>query len=99
MKTRKEHEAEIRWAQYLEGNACRMDDATFGKRIKIARRACLPVQGAGGNRNSNCKFLRPQISARSWATGQQRSQQAQYRLDSALEALMNDYQKATDVKP
>ena len=30
---------------------------------------------------------------------QQRSQQAQYRLDSALEALMNDYQKATDVKP
>ena len=31
---------------YLEGNACRVDDATVETRIKIARRACLPVQGA-----------------------------------------------------
>ncbi len=29
---------------------------------------------------------------------QQRSQQAQYRLDAALEAVMSDYQKATEVK-
>ena len=58
MKTRKEHDVEIRWAL----NAC----ADAAKALWDA---------------------------------QQRSQQAQYRLDSALEALMNDYQKATDVKP
>ena len=58
MKTRKEHEAEIRWAL----NAC----ADAAKALWDA---------------------------------QQRSQQAQHRLDSALEAVMSDYQEATEVEP
>lgn len=58
MKTRKEYEAEIRWAL----NAC----ADAAKALWDA---------------------------------QQRSQQAQCRLDAALEALMSDYQKSTEVKP
>lgn len=57
MKTRKEHEAEIRWAV----NAC----ADAAKALWDA---------------------------------EQRSRQAQYRLEQALELLLTEYQNASEVK-
>lgn len=58
MKTRKEHEAEIRWAL----NACA-------------------------------------DSAKALWDAEQRSRQAQCRLDQAIEAMLTDYQNASEVKP